>query len=316
MRRLIYRRDNISIALKQNELTFGCNLNIWYGYIDNSSKKNNFIVDASVIKEDMRNDLQEYDHICFDVNKNNDIVDSMIDIGQMIFKKAMSHQLMSEIILEDIYGDKVIIQKDRLIIHKAYLHNLLSNYAVFSCYGKPRHVLYGLPFHSFILTCHENITEKELQQLLMANVNNMQYYITYKDEASSVALTYYRKERAPEYITICCIEHLAHQLPDLSLSEKCGRLHGHAYCCYATIRNANKVSNTSEYVLSIGEKVRTYLRAAFNFGELSATTTENVISYVAEKLCNEYELTFIELSETPNIKARIYLEEATNGEIV
>ena len=50
--------------------------------------------------------------------------------------------------------------------------------------------------------------------------------------------------------------------------------------------------------------------------EFSVTTTENVISYVAEKLCNEHELAFIELSETPNIKVRIYLEEETRGEIV
>ena len=90
MRRLIYRRDNISIALKQNEVTTGCNLYIWYGYIDNASKQRDFIVDASVIKEDMKKDLQEYDHICFNVHESNDIVDSMIEIGQMIFKKAMS----------------------------------------------------------------------------------------------------------------------------------------------------------------------------------------------------------------------------------
>lgn len=316
MRRLIYRRYNISIALKQNEVILGCNLYIWYGYIDNEPKQRDFIVDASVIKEDMKNDLQEYDHICFDVHENNDIVDSMIEIGQMIFKKAMSHPLMDEIIVENIYGDKVIIQNNRVIIHKRYLHNLLGNYAVFSCNDKQRHSLYGLPFQNFILTCKENITEKELQQLMANENNSMRYYVTYKDEASSVTLTYYRKESVPEYITFCCIEQMAHQLPNLSISGKCGRLHGHTYRCYAAIRNGNKMPVTSEYIFSIGEKVRTYLKTAFDLRELSVTTTENVISYVAEKLCNEHELAFIELSETPNIKVRIYLEEATCGEIV
>lgn len=316
MRRLIYRRDNISIALKQNEVTLGCNLYIWYGYIDNDPKQQDFIVDASVIKEDMKNDLQEYDHICFGVHESNDIVDSMIEIGQMIFKKAMSHPLMDELIVEDIYGDKVIIENDRLTIHKRYLHNLLGGYAFFSCNDKQKQSLYGLPFQNFILTCKENISEKELQRLIVNENNSMWYYVTYRDEASSASLTFYRKESIPEYITYCCIEQMAHQLPNLSISGKCGRLHGHTYRCYAAIRNGNKMPVTSEYVSSIGEKVRTYLRTAFDLTELSVTTTENVISYIAEKLCNEHGLAFIELSETPNIKVRIYLEEETCGEIV
>lgn len=316
MKRLIYRKDNISIALKQNEVILGCNLYIWYGYIDNEPRQRDFIVDASVIKEDMKNDLSEYDHICFDVHESNDIVDSMIEIGQMIFKSARSHPLMAEIILEDIYGDEVIIQNNQLIIHKRYLHNLLDDYAIFSCNDKQRHSLYGLPFQTFILTCKENITEKELQQLMINKNNSMWFYVTSKDEASSTTLTYYRKESVPEYITFCCIEQMSHQLPNLSISGKCGRLHGHTYRCYATIRNCKKKPVTSEYIFSIGNKVRTYLRTAFDLKELFVTTTENVISYVAEKLCNEYELAFIELSETSNIKVRIYLEEAIRGEIV
>lgn len=308
MRHLIYRRENISVALKQNGVTLGCNLYIWYGYIDNEPRQHDFIVDASVIKEDMKNDLQEYDHICFDVHESNDIVDCMIEIGQTIFKKAIFHPLMDEIIVEDIYGDKVIIQNDRMIIHKRYLHNLLSDYAVFSCNNEQIHSLYGLPFQTFILTCKENITEKELQELMINENNNICFYVTYKDEASSTNLTYHRKESIPEYITFCCIEQMAHQLPNLLISEKCGRLHGHTYRCYATIKNSNKKPVTSKYISSIGEKIRTYLRTAFDLKDFSITTTENVISYVAEKLCNEYELSFIELSETPNIKARIYLK--------
>lgn len=313
MRRLIYRRDNISIALKQNELTNGCNLYIWYGYIDNEPKQHDFIADASVIKKDMKVDLQEYDHLCIDIHDINDIVDSMIQIGQMIFKKAMSHPLMDEIIVEDIYGDEVIIRSNQLIIHKKYLRNYIGDYAIFSCNDRQRHSLYGMPIQNFTFTCKENITEKQLQQLMNNVNNNMQYYVTRRDEASAATLSYYKKERIPQYVTFCCIEQTAHQL---TISGKCGRLHGHTYRCYATIKNGNRISITSEYVCSIGKKIRTYLRSAFDVGKLPATTTENVISYVAGKLCSEHELAFIELSETPNIKARIYVEETMYGEYV
>lgn len=51
-------------------------------------------------------------------------------------------------------------------------------------------------------------------------------------------------------------------------------------------------------------------------GDFFGSTTENVINYVAEKLSTEHELAFIELSETPNIKARIYVEETMYGEYV
>ena len=316
MRRLIYRRDNISIALKQNEFTSGCNLYIWYGYIEKASKQQDFIIDTSMIKKDLKVDLQEFDHACIDVHDSNDIVDSMIEVGHMIFKKAMVHPLIDELIVEDLFGDKVVIRSNQVIIYKKYLYNLLSNYAIFSCNDSLKHNLYGLSVQNSIFTCKENITEKQLQQLISNDNNKMQYYITYIDEASSTALTYFRKESIPEYITFCCIEHIAHQLPNLSISEKCGRLHGHTYRCYATIKNGSRMPITAEYVSCVEKKIRTYLRTAFEFREISTTTTENIISYVADKICNEYELTFIELSETPNIKARIYIEESMRGEVV
>lgn len=316
IRRLICRRDNISIAFKQNEFISGCNLYIWYGYIGNEPKQQELIVDASVIKEDMKVDLQDFDHLCIDVHDSSDIVDNMIEIGQMILKKAMSHSLIDEIIVEDIYGDEVVVRSNQLTIHKKYLHNLIGNHAVFSCNNRQRHCLYGVPFQNFTFTCKENITERELQQLLSNSNNRMQYYVTCRDEASSVNLTYYRKEGIPEYITFCCIEHMAHQLPNLLSSGKCGGLHGHTYRCYVTIKNSSRMSIASEYIYTTDEKIRTYLRAAFDLRELLVTTTENIISYLAEKLCNEYELAFIELSETPNIKARLYLEGSICGEIV
>lgn len=316
MRRLIYRRDNISIALKQNEFTSGCNLYIWYGYIDNNSVKHDFIVDTSVIKEDMKADLREYDHLCIDVNDAYDIVDNMIEIGKMIFQKAMSHPLMNEIIVEDIYGDEVVIRNKQLIIHKKYLRNLIGDCAIFSCNDRQRYSLFGLKSQEFTCTCKENITEKQLQQLVRNEKNSMHYYVTCRDEAASVALTYYGKESMPEYITFCCIEHMAHQLPCISVSDKCGRLHGHTYRCYVAIKNCSRMTITSEYVYFMGKKIRSTLRTAFDLRKLSITTTENVISYVAEELCNEHELAFIELSETPNIKARIYVEETLCGEIV
>lgn len=313
MKRLIYRRDNISIALKQNEFTNGCNLYIWYGYIDIGPKQHDFIVDASVIKEDMRVDLQEYDHLCIEIHDSNDIVDSMIQIGQMIYKKAMSHPLMDEIIVEDIYGDTVIIRSEQLIIHKKYLCNFTGDYVILACNDRQRSSLYGTPIQNFTFTCKENITEKQLKQL-MNNINsNMQYYVTCRDEASATTLSYYKKERIPQYITFCCIEQAAHQL---AIPGKCGRLHGHTYCCYATIKNDNRIPVSSEYIFSVAKKVRTYLRAAFDVGKLSVPTTENVINYVAGKLCSEHDLAFIELSETPNIKARIYVEETIYGEYV
>lgn len=316
MKRLIYRRDNISIALKQNGFISGCNFYIWYGYSDKEAKQSDFIIDASVIKEDMKVDLQEFDHLYINVHDSNDIVDNMIQIGQMIFKKAMSHPLMDEIIVEDIYGDKVVIRDNQLIVHKIYLCNFIGDHVFFSCNNGKRHSLYGLPFQRFTFTCKENITEKQLQQIIDNINDSMHYYITCRDEVSDTALTYYKKESTPKYITVCCIEQMAHQLSNLAISEKCGKLHGHTYRCFAAIKNDNRMSLTSEYIFAISEKVKTYLRAAFELRELSVTTTENVISYVAGKLCNEYELAFIELSETPNIKARIYVEETMCGEIV
>ena len=313
MRRLIYRRDNISIALKHKEFFTGCNLYIWYGYIGNKLRQGDFIVDASVIKEDMKVDLQEYDHSCIEIHDSNDIVDSMIQIGQMIFKKAMYHPLMDEIIVEDIYGDEVIIRSNQLIIHKKYLRNFLGDYVIFSCNDRQVHGLYGMLVQNFTFTCRENITEKQLQQLINSVDNNMQYYITCRDEASSTTLSYYKKESRPQYITLCCIEQATHQL---SILGKCGKLHGHTYCCLVTIKNSNRIPITSEYILSIDKKVRTYLRTAFDVGDFFGSTTENVINYVAEKLSTEHELAFIELSETPNIKARIYVEETMYGEYV
>ena len=303
---MIYRRYNISLALKQNGFITGVNLWIWYGYADNKSKKYDFIAHTSVIKEDMKTDLKEYDHLCVEIHDSNDIVDSMIEIGKMVFKKASSHPLLYEIIVEDIYGDEVVVRNNQLVVNKKYLYNRSSNQVVFFCRDRQRRSLYGLPFESYIFTGKANITEKQLQKFMNHANNDMQYYVSNEDYVSSTVLTHNQKGGTPEYITVCCIDHIAHQLPKISISGKCAQLHGHTYRCYATIENSDKVSVTSEYICSIGEKVRNYLRCAFGFGGLKATTAENIIWYIADKLRYEHEVTFLELSETPNIKARIY----------
>lgn len=312
---VIYRRANISLALKQNGFTTGVNLYIWYGYISDTTKQDDFIVDASLIKEHMKIDLQEFDHLCIEIKTKYDIVDSMIEIGQMIFAKARSRLQLHEVIVENIYGDEVVIRNSCITIHKKFLYGLNSEGVVFFCNDNKRLRLYGLPFQRYTFTSNKNVTEKHLNEIMLNVGNNMQCFISRIDEASMVISTFYKQESVPQYITFCIIEHIAHQLPNVSASIKCNRLHGHTYRCYVTVNNTYKTPLTSELVFSIGETVRTYLRKAFELKNLSVTSVENVARYLSENLCNEYNIAFIELSETPNIKVRLSIEKGIGGEI-
>lgn len=316
MKLIIYRRDNISLALRHNGITTGVNLYIWYGYASSESKRDDLIVDAALIKEDMRVDLRDFDHVCIDINRAYDIVDSMIEIGQKIFTQAMARTSLYEIILEDIYGDEVVIRDGYATVHKRFLYNSRDEGTVFSCNDSKRQRLFGIPFREFTFTSNENITEESLNHIMMNANNNMQYQISSTDEASAIISTFNGQESIPQYITFCITEHIAHQLPDLSVLGKCSRLHGHTYRCYVAVNNAHKLPVTSELVSTIGESVRTHIRKAFEDGNLSVTSTENIIRYLSEKLCDDYDVAFIELSETPNIKARLFIGNGICGETI
>lgn len=316
MKQIIYRRENISIAFKQNGFVSGCNLYIWYGYIDEQSKQCGLIIDTSIIKADMQDDLKDYDHFCIEVHNGNDIIDYMIEIGKMIFKRAKDHPLMHEIILSDIYGDEVIIRRSEMLVQKKCLYNLTNNKVVFCCNDSQRNIIYGLPFHTITLTYKENLNESQLRQLMCDEDSDIPYYVSYIDEPSSVSLTFFKKDCVPAYITICCIEQIAHKLSNVPVSQKCRRLHGHTYCCRVTIRNSSRIPITIEYVTLVSQKIRMYLKTAFNFGNLSATTIENIARYLEKKLCGDYEVAFIELFETSNIRTRIYMEDNIFGGII
>ncbi len=306
MKQLIYRKDNISVAFKNSNGIKGCNLFIWYGYSEKETIQTDFIFDASLIKSDMKADLDEFDHHCFDIGDNEDIVDSMVVIGDMIYAKAMSHILLDEIIIEDIYGDTVVIRADSKIIQKKYLFNSFDKDFFFVCNDENRHCLFGLPFKEYTITCPHNITIDEMYRIIAKKHSPEWYYISDTDAASSVSLTYFKEESSPKIITIRCIEQQAHQINNKSLSDKCQRLHGHTYQCCVSVNNSSMSIVTQDYVIALGERIRNHLRNALNSNTL-ITTTENIAKYICSSLEKDYKIVLIELWETPNIKTRIYI---------
>lgn len=282
----------------------GSNLFIWYGFTDNRIG-NDFIIDATTIKHLMEKDLSCYDHVCVSIDKADDIISLMIELGKRLYATACHHQLFSNLIVENEYGDSVIISNATSLIHKHFIQ--ANGIAKFTCSNvSPFDFFCKDPRHG-IISSTLNFSNIDLNKILNQECEDNSFFITDIDDISGTALTYKGGIRdIPQYYSVSCIRQHAHQLIDLQESEKCHNLHGHTYKCWVSVENRQCKRITDEQINKLGTSILYALEASFQIENLRQTTLENIIDYMGQLLSLDYEIAYIELTETPNIKARIY----------
>lgn len=304
---ILYRKSSISVAFQTNAILRGCNLFIWYGFSDNHQQKD-IIIDAAIIKDYLNEDLSRFDHSCISVDSADDIVSCMLILGRIIYDDACKRNNFAQLIVENEYGDYVVILDQRVVIHKRVIFSdqeacfTNTSNSLFSFLGsRPKHCM---------LSSATNFTNKQLNELLYASQNDKDVDITYIDEVTSTAITFTGSSLGrPSKFSVCCRAQYTHQIAGIPSSEKCSHLHGHTYKCCVCVFNSSDVANTDSFMKAIGQSTVLALDEAFLLKYVQQTTVENVARYLACKLSQSYKLAFVELAETSNIMARITFDD-------
>ena len=304
---ILYRKSSISLAFQTNTILRGCNLFIWYGFSDNNQQKD-IIIDAKTIKEYLKADLAQFDHTCITAESADDIVSSMVFLGRKIYNDACKRNNFAQLIVENEYGDIVMISNQRTVIHK---HFIFSNEgAFFSCSSDNPFSFFGANPKHYILSSTTNFTNKQLNDLLDGSNNNHSVEITCIDDVTSTAITFQGNARElPVRFSVSCRGQYPHQIHELPSIEKCSRMHGHTYKCCVSAFNSKDVISVNNFIKALGRSIVDALNEAFLLGRVQQATVESVARYIAITLSQSYKLAFVELTETPNIMARITFNE-------
>ncbi len=301
---VIYRRYGISIAYTDGQTYSGSNFSVWYGYSNSRIDCHDMIIDAGIIKQDMKADLSSFDHTCLTVSDSQNIWHVMSEIGNMIFQNAIQNRriLLAEIIIENCYGDYVTIDSRGITITNMFLRDKNSNEVFFLADNVSRINLLGREISLAAVAYKMSISRKELHNILtekkyLTQIPNQPWIcVSSIDLATNIITSTVLGSNTGQYHTITCVEHFAHQLP--ISNRKCNHLHGHSYSCRVTVRVRTDEENR---LVKLDGTVRRLLKNAFA-GECEVSTCENVVDFLSESLCSSYEVLWIELKETDNIK--------------
>ena len=310
---VIYRRDNISIAYTDGNVCLGSNFNVWYGYSNQSCEKQDMIIDASIIKKDMEDDLSSYDHICINVSNAYDIFVVMTEISTKIFNNAISkkRELIFEVIVENLYGDYVRTRKNGTIITTQFVCDKKNNNIFIlnddsnrinmcvcnedMCFGEVTYLS---------TTTRENIINflKEQNNCIELTEKSI-VSVSTKNLPANIIYTTIMSPKSYQCCTLCCIEHFSHDLSLLFKGKKCSRLHGHSYVCKVTVKDE---LFTLRDLSNLNNEIRKLLKSVFKTEKI-ITTCENVVDFLFERLSVNHKIIMIELQETDNIKVVKYL---------
>lgn len=315
MRTIIFRKDNISIAYSDEKFKLGSNFDVWYGYCGTNDIDLGMIVDAKVIKAEMKEDLLAFDHKALYFNDSDDICSVMCSLGRKIFENAQNNgrHHLDQILLEDCYGDKVTICKSNEIITKPYIYDKKLNRVLFLSQNNKRCRWIGHNVSMAYVTYVNGIDLKTLEEEIVEYNSNVlkkdgTIIFSEKDIASGVIFSNYYLKQEWSVFTLTCIEHFQHQLPNNPSNEKCSELHGHSYVCNVTIRLGKKCIVNEMLICEIDYNIRDAMRSAL-MGECGVTTSENIVFYIGKKIKEKYEVIQIELKETNNIKVIQFYED-------
>ena len=304
---ILYRKSSISLAFQTNSFLRGCNLFVWYGFTDANHQKD-IIIDATIIKEYLKTDLAKFDHTCFSTESVDDIVSFMVFLGRKIYNEACTRKSFIQLVVENEYGDIVVFSHNHIEIHKHFVRSNEGAYFSYSS-NNPFALLGAMPKHC-VISSTTNFTDKQLNDLLNGNDNNICIDITFIDDVTSTATTFKGNDLGwPIRFSVSCRGQFAHQIVDIASSEKCNRLHGHTYKCCVSAFSTKDISSANHFIKTLGRSVDDALNEAFMPDRVSQNTVENVARFIANRLSQSYKLAFVELAETPNIMARITFDE-------
>ena len=306
---IIYRREHISVAYTDNIFTSGSNFYIWYG-IEQKTSNFDYIIDANEIKQWMKSELDRFDHHCLNVSNHNSLISIMTEIGKEIFNNSIIHKhiKVSEVIIENCYGDKVKISNNNIVIERKFLYNVESNNVVFVS-DTFNHLLYSKKDRPFFVEYEPIINEQDIgkQIVKMFKQEKLQFNapiisLSEANEFTSVNSAWYRNydNSAIEANIFSYIGHFSHDLSMVMPNKKCARLHGHSYVCKIGIPLTRVVKDKNSYYSKIMEEICLSFHKAFQ--NCNILTSENLIRFLFKSLNSKYNLIYIELKETDNIK--------------
>lgn len=308
---VVFRRDSISIAYTDGQTYSGSNFDVWYGYSNGSRNCSNMIINADIIKQEMKVDLLPFDHTCITVKNAQDIWHVMAEVGSKIFQKAIARnrKLLTEVVVENCYGDSVVVNRKGVSITCKFLRDKETN-EVFFLYNNTRNGLFGRNLSIELLSCKMPISGVKLYDVLSVKSYSAQephrqcIAISNINIATNIMTSTVYKPVTYHCYTITCVEHFAHQLLMPGESSKCSNLHGHSYICRITVQISN---NQSVLLTELDCTTRRLLKSAFA-GACGITTCENIVNFLSLELSKIYKVLRIELKETDNIKVVKYFD--------